>query len=274
MKSFRSIRELRIALAGAPRPLGFVPTMGALHEGHAHLVRKCREECSTVVASVFVNPAQFGEGEDLGRYPRDLKGDSALLDSLGTDLLFAPGAEEIYPEGFAARVDPGPLAAVYEGAERPGHFAGVCTVVLKLFHIVGPDRAYFGRKDAQQLVVLETMVRDLDLDLTVVAVETVRDPDGLALSSRNAYLEPAQRELALGLSRGLAAAAKLWDEGERDRARLEAAARAPGLEYDYCAGVDPVDFGEPRPGGPVLLIAAIRVGGTRLIDNALLGARI
>ena len=163
MKSFLSIREVRVALAGAPRPVGFVPTMGALHEGHASLVRRCREECSTVVAGIFVNPTQFGEGEDLERYPRDLEGDSELLDSLGTDVLFTPGAKEIYPEGFAASIDIGSLATIYEGAERPGHFAGVCTVVLKLFHIVGPNRAYFGRKDAQQLAVVQKMVRDLDL---------------------------------------------------------------------------------------------------------------
>jgi pantoate--beta-alanine ligase len=248
--------------------------MGALHSGHASLVRRCREECSTVVASIFVNPAQFGEGEDLERYPRDPKGDSALLDSLGTDLLFTPGVQEVYPAGFSASVDPGPLATIYEGAERPGHFAGVCTVVLKLFHIVVPNRAYFGCKDAQQLAAIQKMVRDLDLDLEVVPVETVRDRDGLALSSRNVYLDPEQRERALGLFRGLRAAAELWDGGERDRARMEAGARTPGLDYDYCACVDPADFGEPGPDGPALLIAAVRVGGTRLIDNAFLGARI
>ena len=271
MKTCASVAETRLALAGAPRPLGFVPTLGALHDGHAALVRRCREECATVVASVFLNPLQFEEIEDLERYPGDFEADRDLLASLGTDLLFAPPPAEIYPPGFSARIDIGPLGACYEGEVRPGHFAGVCTVVLKLFHIVLPDRVYFGRKDAQQIAVIGQLVRDLDLGLTVVPVETVRDRDGLALSSRNARLSPEERELALGLSRGLFRAQEAWARGEREVVDL---ARDPELEYEYLARVDPDSFGPPAAAGPSLLIAAVRVGSTRLIDNVSLGNTI
>jgi pantoate--beta-alanine ligase len=248
--------------------------MGALHEGHATLVRRCRDECGTVVASVFVNPLQFGPKEDFARYPRDLAKDARLLGSLGTDALFAPEAAELYPAGFGTAVDVGSLATVFEGKVRPGHFAGVCTVVLKLFHAVAPDRAYFGRKDAQQLAVLTRMTRDLDLPVAIVAVDTVRDPDGLALSSRNAYLSPEERRRALGLHAGLRRAREAWDRGERDPDRLAEAARDPGLDYDYLACVDPGTFRAPRAEGPALLVAAVRVGKTRLIDNVELPARI
>jgi len=271
VRTFASISGLRVALAGAPRPVGFVPTMGALHDGHAELVRRCRAACPTVVASVFVNPLQFGPKEDLARYPRDLAADQRLLERSGCNVLFAPEAADVYPEGFSARVDIGPLSTVYEGAVRPGHFTGVCTVVLKLFHIVKPDVAFFGRKDAQQLAVLRKLARDLDLDVAVEAVDTVRAKDGLALSSRNAYLSPAEREQGLGLSRGLFRARTLWEKGERDPLRLAEAAREPGLAYDYLAAVDPEGFGPPRAGGPILLVAAARVGTTRLLDNVLLG---
>lgn len=263
MQTLKSVPELRVALAGAPRPVGFVPTMGALHDGHAELVRRCRDECATVVASVFVNPLQFGASEDLERYPRDLDADAALLATLGTSVLFAPAVETFYPGDFVTRVDCGSLGERYEGAARPGHFTGVCTVVAKLFHIVSPDRAYFGEKDAQQLAVIRRMVRDLDLPVRIVAVETVRDADGLALSSRNAYLSSAERRQALGLGAGLFAARKAWQAGERDPDRLVEAARTPGLEYDYLDCVDPDRFERPGP----LLIAAARVGSTRLIDN-------
>jgi pantoate--beta-alanine ligase len=270
LRTFATIPELRVALAGAPRPVGFVPTMGALHEGHAELVRRCRAACATTVASVFVNPLQFGPQEDLARYPRDLAADARLLDRLGCHVLFAPSVAELYPDGFSTTVDIGPMATVLEGAVRPGHFAGVCTVVLKLFHVVAPDVAYFGRKDAQQLAVLKKLVRDLDLGLAVEAVDTVRAPDGLALSSRNAYLTPADRERGLGLPRGLERARRLWEKGERDPGRLVDGARDPGLDYDYLAAVDPDSFGPPLPRGPLLLVAAARVGSTRLLDNALL----
>jgi len=260
-----------VALAGAPRPVGFVPTMGALHEGHAELVRRCRARCPTVVASVFVNPLQFGPNEDLSRYPRDLGKDQRLLEREGTNVLFAPGPEELYPEGFSACVDIGPLGTVYEGAIRPGHFAGVSTVVLKLFHIVKPDVAFFGQKDAQQLAVIRKLVKDLDLDVAIEPVPIVRAPDGLALSSRNRYLSPGEREEALGLSRGLFRARALFGKGERSPERLLEAAREKGLSYDYLAALDPGTFGAPAPGAPLLLVAVARVGGTRLLDNVLLG---
>lgn len=271
MRTYASVPELRVALAGAPRPVGFVPTMGALHDGHAELVRRCRGECATAVASVFVNPLQFGPKEDLSRYPRDLAKDQRLLEQEGCHVLFAPEASDLYPDGFSARVDVGPLTTVYEGAVRPGHFSGVCTVVLKLFHIVEPDVAFFGRKDAQQLAVIRKLVKDLDMDVAIEAVETVRAEDGLALSSRNAYLSPAEREQGLGISRGLFRARALWERGSRDPAVLVEAAREKGLSYDYLAAVDPVTFGPPGPRGPLLLVAAARVGGTRLLDNVLLG---
>ncbi|MHC4136757.1 MAG: pantoate--beta-alanine ligase [Planctomycetota bacterium] len=272
MKTCTTVAETRIALAGAPRPVGFFPTMGALHEGHAAVMRRCRAECATAVASVFVNPTQFGPGEDLARYPRDLAADERLLGGIGVDLLFVPPAREIYPGGFGATIDIGPLATVYEGASRPGHFGGVCTVVLKLFHIIAPNRAYFAWKDAQQLAVIRRMVRDLDVDVEIVAAETVRAADGLALSSRNAYLSPQDRARAVGLSRCLLRGRSAWQGGERDPARLVEAARDPALDYDYLACVDPETFAAPAPDGPALLIAAVRVGGTRLIDNVSLDA--
>ncbi|MCK6460725.1 MAG: pantoate--beta-alanine ligase [Planctomycetes bacterium] len=271
MRTYATVPELRVALAGAPRPVGFVPTMGALHEGHAELVRRCRAACGTVVASIFVNPLQFGPSEDLARYPRDLAKDQRLLEREGTDVLFAPEPAELYPDGFAARVDIGPLATVYEGAIRPGHFAGVCTVVLKLFHIVKPDVAFFGRKDAQQLAVIRKLARDLDLDVAIEPVDTVRAEDGLALSSRNAYLSPGERGEGLGISRGLFRARALFEKGERSAKRLVEAAREKGLAYDYLEAVDPDTFGPPAPGAPLLLVAAARVGKTRLLDNILLG---
>ena len=270
MRTCTSVRELRLALAGAPRPVGFVPTMGALHDGHAELVRRCRGECATVVVSIFVNPLQFDDPSDLVRYPRDLDADAALLAGLGVDLLFLPSVEEMYPADHAVRLDPGPIGDLYEGAVRPGHFAGVATVVAKLFHICAADRAYFGRKDAQQLAITRTLVRDLDFAVDVVAVDTVRAPDGLALSSRNARLDPDQRRLALGMSAGLFRAREAWLGGERDPGRLVASARTPGLEYVYLAMVDPDRFGEPDPDGPALVVAAVRLPGVRLIDNILL----
>jgi len=265
------IPELRVALAGAPRPLGFVPTMGALHEGHATLVRRAREECASVVASIFVNPLQFGPNEDLARYPRPVEADERLLRSVGCHLLFRPGVPDLYPEGFSTRVDVGPLGSLYEGAVRPGHFSGVATVVLKLFAAVGPDRAYFGRKDAQQLAVLRRMVRDLNLPVELRPVETVRDADGLALSSRNAYLGAEERARALALPRGLFRARDAWRSGERDLPRILAIARAPELVYDYLEAVREEDFAPPRPGEAPLLVAAVRAGATRLIDNLSLG---
>jgi pantoate--beta-alanine ligase len=246
----RTIAELREALEPqrASAEIGLVPTMGAFHDGHLSLFRAAREECDVVVVSLFVNPSQFAPGEDLARYPREEARDAALAEEAGVDLLFAPAVEEIYPPGFATWVEVEGLSDVLEGTFRPGHFRGVATVCLKLFLLARPRRAYFGQKDAQQAAVLARMVADLALELELRVLPTVRDPDGLALSSRNAYLTPEERERALALPRALAT---------RD---LEAArATLAGLDVDY---VEVARFN----GRPVLA-AAIRVGSTRLIDN-------
>jgi pantoate--beta-alanine ligase len=220
--------------------------MGAFHEGHLSLFRTARAENDAVVASLFVNPAQFGPGDDLARYPRDEERDAGLAADAGVDVLFVPAAEEIYPPGFQTWVEVEELGAILEGEHRPGHFRGVATVCLKLFNLVRPDRAYFGQKDAQQAAVVRRMVGDLALDVEIRVCPTLRDEDGLALSSRNAYLSPAERDAALALPRALRA---------RDRSLLN------GLEVDY---FEEADF-EPR-----VLAAAVRVGGTRLIDNVVL----
>jgi len=236
------------------RPLegdvGLVPTMGALHAGHEALIARAAGECDTVVVSVFVNPAQFGDAADLAAYPRDLDADAAVAEAAGADVLFAPAVAEMYPPGFQTWVDVEELSRRLEGEHRPGHFRGVATICLKLFNLVRPRRAYFGQKDAQQLAVLRRMVRDLDVGVDVVSVSTVRDRDGLAVSSRNARLSPAERERALALPRALAT---------RD---VEAARAALGdLEVDY---VEIADFDPP------VLAAAVRIGNTRLIDNVVL----
>jgi pantoate--beta-alanine ligase len=230
--------------------VGLVPTMGALHAGHEALIAAARAECDVVVVSLFVNPAQFDEAGDLAAYPRDETRDGALAEAAGADVLFAPSADEMYPPGFQTWIDVAELSQGLEGEHRPGHFRGVATICLKLFNIVRPRYAYFGQKDAQQLAVLRRMVRDLDLQLEIRAVPTVRDSDGLALSSRNARLSPAERERALALPRALAT-------------RDEAAARAilADLDVDY---VEVADFDPP------VLAAAVRVGSTRLIDNVVL----
>ena len=230
--------------------VGLVPTMGGFHEGHLALFRAARAENDVVVASLFVNPAQFGANEDLAAYPRDEKRDAELAEAAGVDILFAPSAEELYPPGFQTWVEVEQLGRTLEGEFRPGHFRGVATICLKLFNVVRPDRAYFGQKDAQQVAVVKRMVRDLDLTVEIRVVPTVRDSDGLALSSRNAYLSPAERERALALPRALAT---------KDAA--QARARLNGLDVDY---VEVADF-EPR-----VLAAAVRVGKTRLIDNVIL----
>jgi pantoate--beta-alanine ligase len=275
----RTIAEVRAWTAGARRAgrtVGLVPTMGAFHDGHLALMRAARESCDEVVVSLFVNPAQFNEAADLAAYPRTEQGDAALAAELGVDAMFAPAVAEIYPDGFATRIGVTGLSAVLEGAERgPGHFDGVCTVVCKLLNIVGPDVAFFGQKDAQQVVVVRRMVRDLDMPVRIEVVPTVRDPDGLALSSRNVHLSPADRERALALHAALEAARDAVLAGERDgraveRAGIDAMRRA-GVEPEYLAAVDPTSLepvGELR--GPVLVAVAARVGDTRLIDNVLL----
>ena len=250
----RTIDAVRAGLAERRAgTIGLVPTMGALHDGHLVLLRAARAENETVVMSLFVNPAQFAESSDLARYPVDESRDLELADEAGVDVVFAPSRDEIYPPGFQTWVDVTELGSILEGRFRPGHFRGVATVVLKLFSIVHPTRAYFGQKDAQQVEVIRTMIRDLALDVTLRVVPTVRDPDGLALSSRNALLSPDERERALTLSRALATR-------DPDRALAELAA-ANGLEVDY---VEVADFSPP------VLAGAVRVGSTRLIDNVVL----
>jgi pantoate--beta-alanine ligase len=241
--------------------IGLVPTMGAFHAGHEALVRRARAECDVVVVSIFVNPAQFGPGEDFERYPRDEARDAALAESWKVDHLFIPPPEEIYPDGFATWVEIEGLADELEGAMRPGHFRGVATVCLKLFNIVRPDRAYFGQKDAQQAAVLELMVRDLNLPLEIRVVPTVREADGLALSSRNAYLSAEEREAAAALPRALAAGAQAGAERAAEVARASLA-EEPRLAPDYVEVA--------RLNGRVYLLAAARIGSTRLIDNVVL----
>ena len=253
MRIVRTIRELRAALdpvRDRGSAVGLVPTMGAFHEGHLSLFRAAREECDGVVVSLFVNPSQFDDAADLERYPRDVERDEALAAEAGVDLLFEPATDEIYPPGYQTWVEVTDLSQGLEGAHRPGHFRGVATICLKLFNIVRPQRAYFGQKDAQQVAVVRQVVRDLNVELEIRVLPTVRDGDGLALSSRNARLSPEDRERALALPRALAT---------RDVAAARAA--LAGLDVDYVAVADY---------DPPVLAAAVRVGGTRLIDNVVL----
>jgi pantoate--beta-alanine ligase len=258
--------------------VGLVPTMGALHEGHLALVREARRRgAGFVVVTVFVNPLQFGPAEDFSRYPRTLDADVAACRGLGVDLVFAPDSAAMYPEGFQTHVEVSALTERWEGAHRPGHFRGVTTVVAKLFLLTGPSLAVFGRKDYQQWKVIARMAGDLGMPIEIVAHPTVREPDGLALSSRNRYLDPAARERALGIVRGLRAAGHAFEDGERDAARLEQLARAPVEasfdRIDYVAVADPETL-EPLTGRApdrVLIAVAARIGSTRLIDNTVLG---
>jgi pantoate--beta-alanine ligase len=277
MKLARTIADVRAHVADARRAgktIGLVPTMGAFHAGHEALIRAAREQTGFVVVWLFVNPAQFDDPEDLSAYPRSEERDAAIAERLGADVLFAPPVEEIYPEGFATTIRVAGLGDVLEGAERgAGHFEGVCTVVCKFFNIVAPDVAYFGQKDAQQVAVIRRMVRDLHIPVELAVVPTVREPDGLALSSRNARLDPAERERALALSRGLEAVRAAIEAGERDPAAAEAAGRAAmdGVEPQYLSVIDPETL-EPVPevAGRVLVVVAARVGPARLIDNILI----
>ena len=249
-----------------PGPLALVPTMGALHEGHAELIRQATTLAGTVAVSIFVNPLQFGPAEDLDRYPRTPERDLALLAELGVGLVFAPSAAEMYPGGRpVVTVDPGPLGNLLEGASRPGHFAGVLTVVTKLLNLVRPDVAVFGEKDYRQLALIRRTVADLELGVEIAGVATVRDPDGLALSSRNRYLTPEQRRQALALSRALRAGAEEGPSGAG--AVLKAATEElRGVELDYLA-LRGVDLGPAPVEGAARLLVAVRVGTTRLIDN-------
>ena len=264
--SVAELRDLRAALGG---PVALVPTMGALHEGHRALVRAARERAAGVVVSVFVNPTQFGPGEDFDRYPRTWDADLAALAEEGADLVFHPEVDDVYPPGaLGVTVDPGPLGSVLEGAVRPGHFAGVLTVVSKLFGLVRPDVALFGEKDYQQLTLIRAMARELALGVEVVGVPTVREDDGMALSSRNRYLDPAQRAAAATISAALRAGA---DAGSRGADAVLAAARTvlaaqPTLAQDYLELTDP-DLGPAPTAGPARLLVAARAGTNRLLDN-------
>jgi pantoate--beta-alanine ligase len=259
MKMSRTIAETRSELASVD-DIGLVPTMGALHAGHLALLEAARDECEFVVATLFVNPVQFGPDEDYERYPRDEEADAQAAAAAGVDLFFIPAVEEMYPEGFRTWVD-AEGAGGHEGEARPGHFRGVATVCLKLFNIIGPTRAYFGQKDARQIAVIKQLVRDLNLDVHIRVVPTVRDPDGLAVSSRNAYLSPAEREQALALPRALAAGAAADRRGESAVDAVRASMN--GLQVDYIA--EEIDADNRR-----VLEAAVRVGQTRLIDNVIL----
>ena len=259
------------------RRVGFVPTMGFLHEGHLRLVDEARRRADAVALSIFVNPLQFAPSEDLSRYPRDLVRDRALATGRGVDLLFVPDVSVMYPPGSETRVVPGDAATRWEGAVRPGHFGGVLTVVAKLFNLVQPDVVCFGRKDIQQATLVRAMVRDLDWPIEMIIVPTVREADGLALSSRNVYLTAADRAQAVGLSRALRAAARAWAAGERNADALEAVVRDtlrvyPAVVADYIAVCEPERMAPvaEAPAGTIIALAA-RVGSTRLIDNIVLG---
>lgn len=267
------------ACRATPRPIGLVPTMGALHEGHLSLTRQARADNVTMAASIFVNPTQFGANEDFSTYPRSFERDLELLAAQGADLVFAPPPSEVYPDGFDTWIEPGAVAEGMEGAARPGHFRGVATVVAKLFTITRPDRAYFGQKDGQQVAVIRKMNDDLNLGVHVVTMPTIREPDGLALSSRNAYLTPEQRAAAPVVYRALQAAESQWQAGERNASLLQAAARSilqsePQLSaIDYVSIVDantmaPVEAADDAQ--RVMLATAVRLGSVRLIDNVVL----
>lgn len=277
MKVVRTVAELRVARGGFGR-IGLVPTMGALHEGHLSLVRAAKAAEGACAVSIFVNPTQFGPAEDLARYPRDLDRDLALLAPAGCDLVFAPTPGEVYPAGFATRVEVDGITDVLEGAVRPGHFGGVAVVVAKLINMIQPTAAWFGRKDAQQLAVIRRMARDLNLPCAIEAGATMREADGLALSSRNAYLDAEERAAAPVLFRALSAARALFDSGERDgealrRAMLDPIDREPLAKPDYISVADPETLREVETveDAGALASLAVRIGSTRLIDNVVLG---
>ncbi|MDE1160314.1 MAG: pantoate--beta-alanine ligase [Acidobacteriaceae bacterium] len=278
MQILRSIAELRRARRALAGSVGLVPTMGALHAGHLSLVRASRAACDHTIATIFVNPLQFAPNEDLAKYPRTFEADVALLESEGVDLLFAPTTEEMYPAGAETFVDVPEVGSRLDGASRPGHFRGVATVVSKLFLLTTPDRAFFGQKDAAQVAVLRTMVRDLNFGLELVVCPTVRDADGLAMSSRNRYLSVEERQTALAIPRALAAAKAIASQGERSAEALRALlqdtlSEVVGLRLDYVAVVDPITLLPVQEAAGALLAVAAFVGVTRLIDNEVVGVR-
>ena len=268
----RTRAELRLALGGAPRPVGLVPTMGWLHAGHRALVERARADNATTVVSIFVNPRQFGDPSDLQQYPRNESRDVAICAEEGADLVFAPSVDEVYPPGFDTVVQVGAVARPLEGAARPGHFDGVATVVAVLFNLVGAERAYFGQKDAQQLRVIRQMARDLALPIEVIGLPTVREPDGLAMSSRNRYLDVIQRQQAAAISEALFMAERRLRTGEQDLRAVAAEMRqtieSAGLSTDYATIRDPRTLNElTEPESRMVLLIAARLGGVRLIDN-------
>jgi pantoate--beta-alanine ligase len=277
MRNVSTLEELRSARLSLDGTVGFVPTMGYLHEGHLSLIRRARQECDHVVVSIFVNPTQFGPNEDLSRYPRDIERDLSLIEPLGVDLVWTPTAEVMYPKGYQTWVEVEAMTRPLEGAMRPGHFRGVTTVVAKLFNAVQPHKAYFGQKDAQQAAVIRRMTVDLNFPIEIVVCPTVREADGLAMSSRNVYLSPEQRKAATVLFRALSAAKELYEAGERNAERLrermkEVLAAEPLAEVQYvsCADYDTLEeLTEIR--GKALLSMAVFIGKTRLIDNFVLG---
>src|SRR3989442_3480053 len=278
IESAMAVQEQAIDWRQAGEDIGFVPTMGALHAGHERLVTRARRENQRVIVSIFVNPTQFGPNEDFASYPRPVEADRARLEALGVDAIFNPLVDQIYPSSFKTRVDPGPLAELLEGKSRPGHFAGVLTVVLKLFQLTQPKRAYFGQKDFQQVVLVRQLVRDFGLPVRIVAMPTIRHPDGLAMSSRNAYLDDGQRQVAPAVHRAITEAARAFTAGETDPVRLEGLTRerlaaTPGMSLDHVAVVDDTTLSRPRGAIPGSVLAvAVKLGSIRLIDNVVFGA--
>lgn len=277
MKVIQTIREFRAERGNLGGEVGFVPTMGYLHEGHLTLVRRARQENAAVVVSIFVNPTQFGQGEDFGQYPRDLERDLTMLRQEGVDIVFNPDGEEMYPPRFNSWVEVQGITECLEGARRPGHFKGVATVVTKLFNVVQSDRAYFGQKDAQQVAVIKKMVADLNMGLEIVVVPTVREPDGLAMSSRNTYLSESERQAALVLWKALTLGQKQHSKGNRSasdiRLQMESLINSePLADVDYISIADPDSLEELTDiEGAALISMAVRVGKTRLIDNLIVG---
>ncbi|MFC1995395.1 pantoate--beta-alanine ligase [Chloroflexota bacterium] len=277
MKVIETIDEMKRLRCELTGPIGFVPTMGYLHEGHLALVRRARDENPSVIVSIFVNPTQFSPQEDLGGYPRNPQHDLAMLGEEGADIIFMPSAAEMYPLRFNSWVEVDKVTERLEGASRPGHFRGVTTIVTKLFNIIQPARAYFGQKDAQQLVVIKKMVAELNMDLEIVTIPTVREPDGLAMSSRNAYLSPEQRQAAVVLYQALSLVQKLWAQGETNaehihQEMLTLIHKQPLADIDYISVADAETLDElDTIKFPALVSLAVNIGTTRLIDNIVLG---
>ncbi len=276
MEVIKTVEEMRRRRPSLAEPLGFVPTMGFLHQGHLALIRQAKEDNASVAVSIFVNPAQFAPGEDYDKYPRDMQNDLAELEKIGVDVVFTPSRGEMYPHSFNSRVEVDRLTSRLEGASRPKHFSGVTTVVTKLFNIINPTRAYFGQKDAQQVAIIKKMVADLNMDIRIISLPTVREPDGLAMSSRNSYLNPRERQAALILYQSLTLAKKLYRQGEKDAAKLRnemvrLIRKEPLATIDYVSIADTKTLEELEVICPPALVSlAVNIGETRLIDNVVL----